>query len=204
LKSKKTDRRSKRTQQLVGDAFITLLLEKRYEDITIQDILERANIGRSTFYEHYWDKEDLLTSQIEQMLEHLSQQVDTSQQDISFLIPSLALFQHVQDYYRLYQALLQGRGMEIVTQALQEQLQARIETLLQGEDKKRDTATLIAAVACYIAGAFISLLRWWIQTEMTWSPERIDALFREIAQSGLGKTEQGTSFPLRPGIRALI
>jgi AcrR family transcriptional regulator len=95
MKTQKTDRRSLRTRRLLGEALIALLLEKRYEDITVQDILERANIGRSTFYEHYWDKEDLLTSEIERVIDVLDQRLATPSQHAADLIPSLALFQHV-------------------------------------------------------------------------------------------------------------
>ncbi len=48
---------------------IELLREKRYDAITVQDLLDRAGIGRSTFYTHYFDKEDVLASVSEQMLE---------------------------------------------------------------------------------------------------------------------------------------
>jgi AcrR family transcriptional regulator len=69
VKQHKQDRRSQRTYHLVTTALLALLAEKRYEAITVQDILERANIGRSTFYTHYYDKEDVLQSIAEQMLE---------------------------------------------------------------------------------------------------------------------------------------
>jgi AcrR family transcriptional regulator len=62
VKQHKQDRRSQRTYHLVTTALLALLAEKRYEAITVQDILERANIGRSTFYSHYYDKEDVLQS----------------------------------------------------------------------------------------------------------------------------------------------
>src|SRR5215469_232412 len=68
------DRRSQRTRRLVISAIMELIAEKSYDAITVQDLLDRANIGRSTFYSHYFDKEDVLTALAEQMLEMLSQQ----------------------------------------------------------------------------------------------------------------------------------
>ena len=62
MKEDKQDRRSQRTRHLVNSAMLELLFEKHYDTITVQDILDRANIGRSTFYAHYFDKEDVLTS----------------------------------------------------------------------------------------------------------------------------------------------
>src|SRR5690348_6733672 len=71
MKTEKQDRRSERTRRLLGEALISLMLERRYADLTVQDILDRANIGRSTFYAHYWDKDDLLASTMEQMIRML-------------------------------------------------------------------------------------------------------------------------------------
>ena len=60
MEHQKQDRRARRTRQLLRDAFVALLKEKRYEDVSVQDIIERADVARSTFYVHYVDKEDLL------------------------------------------------------------------------------------------------------------------------------------------------
>ncbi len=73
MKQHKQDRRSQRTYHLVSRAMMELLSETPYDAITVQDILERANIGRSTFYAHYYDKEDVLASITEQMLDLFSQ-----------------------------------------------------------------------------------------------------------------------------------
>src|SRR5262252_7657343 len=75
LKQHKQDRRSLRTYQLVSTAMMELLFERNYDAITVQDILDRANIGRSTFYAHYYDKEDVLASIADEQLELLSQQL---------------------------------------------------------------------------------------------------------------------------------
>lgn len=192
MKEKKTDRRSLRTQRLLGQALVALLLEKkRYDDITIQDILERADIGRSTFYEHFWDKEDLMCSQIEGVIDHLDQHIEHSEhteiagQHRTDLLPSLALFQHVYEQHRLYQALLRGQGIEIVTHAFQKHLRIRIETRIRAVKGKEIADDQLAAVSAYIAGAFMTLLQWWLETEMAWPPERIDTLFRDLVLPGI-------------------
>jgi AcrR family transcriptional regulator len=194
MKTQKTDRRSIRTQRLLGEALIALLLEKRYDDITVQDILDRANIGRSTFYEHYWDKEDLLTSEIERVIDLLDQHIATPSQHPAVFLPSLALFQHVREQQRLYRALLRGqgiqallrvKGIQMVTQAFQDLLRTRVETRLRGEGEKEGSDELLAAVASYVVGAFMALMQWWLETEMAWSPERMDALFRDLVLPGV-------------------
>jgi AcrR family transcriptional regulator len=194
MKTQKTDRRSMRTQRLLGEALIALLLEKRYDDITVQDILDRANIGRSTFYEHYWDKEDLLTSEIERVIDLLDQQIATPSQHPAIFLPSLALFQHVREQQRLYRALLRGqgiqallqvKGIQMVTQAFQDLLRTRVETRLRGEGEKEGSDELLAAVASYVVGAFMTLMQWWLEMEMAWSPERMDALFLDLVLPGV-------------------
>src|SRR5512140_1252602 len=94
MKQDKQDRRSQRTRQLVNSAMMQLLSEKGYEAITVQDILERAGIGRSTFYSHYFDKEDVHASMMEQMLADMTQQLPEKYTGQG-LIPSLELFRHI-------------------------------------------------------------------------------------------------------------
>src|SRR5580765_1920865 len=72
MRNIKADRRSERTRQLLSAALIELMLEQRYDEITVQNIIDRANIGRSTFYAHYLDKEDLLVSGFTRVLDILS------------------------------------------------------------------------------------------------------------------------------------
>ena len=58
----KLDRRTARTRNLLGDALIELIQEKPFDSVTVQDVLDRAGVGRSTFYVHYKDKDDLFFS----------------------------------------------------------------------------------------------------------------------------------------------
>src|SRR5258708_13057695 len=84
---------------------LDLLREKRYEQITVGDLLERANIGRSTFYSHYFDKEDVLADLVKQQSAIISQRF--SQRDAGqHLLPSLQFFEHFQDHYALLHILL--------------------------------------------------------------------------------------------------
>src|SRR5437660_10085913 len=69
-----TDRRVQRTRQLLQDALISMMIEKGYEATTVQDIIDRANVGRATFYAHFADKETLLASRIEDLRAMLTQQ----------------------------------------------------------------------------------------------------------------------------------
>src|SRR4026207_1338777 len=112
MRNTKDDRRAQRARRLASRALIRLMLEKRYNDITVQDIIDRANIGRSTFYAHYLDKEDLLTSGFTRVLDTLSPEHEQPGAEEYQALPSLArFFQHVQDHHRLYKALVHGGGI---------------------------------------------------------------------------------------------
>ena len=125
----------------------------------------------------------------------LDQRLSTSPANTADLIPSLALFQHVQEQQRLFQAFLRGQGIRqtlnrgqgfrAVTQAFQDLLRRRMEQRLREESKRGESDELLAAVASYLAGAFMTLMQWWLETELAWSPERMDALFRDLVLPGV-------------------
>ena len=191
MKQQKQDRRSQRTYHLVNAALMQLLLEKGYESITVQDILDRANIGRSTFYAHYFDKADVLESIAQQMLADFSQQVKPAEAKRG-IVPSLALFRHVRQQHRLFQVLLRGQGEEVLWKAGQAILSKTIEetltTLCVGKQTPR---VPLPVVAQYLAGAFLNLLKWWLEAEMPYPPEQMDAMFQQLALPGVWATVEG-------------
>ena len=130
MKQQKTDRRSQRTYRLVSSAFAELVVEKPYDEILVQDILDRANIGRTTFYAHYFDKEDVLGSIVEQELELLTRQFAhaVARQRV---LPSLELFEHVyHSKNQSFRALMRSRAGEFLWEALQAALCRAIEPAL--------------------------------------------------------------------------
>ncbi len=181
--TKKTDRRMVRTQTQLRQALHELILEKPYERISVQDILDRANIGRSTFYAHFQDKDDLL-------LNSLPEKILNFEENSQVLVPSLVpIFTHAQENYRLLRALMGSEGIALTfkvgqKQALHDWL-THI-TRLQGEGMALDLPPLV--VAHYLTGAFATLLRWWLDEKMPYTPEEMDVMFRRLAMQGLGDT----------------
>lgn len=183
MKTEKHDRRSERTRRLLGEALTSLMLERRYVDLTVQDILDRANIGRSTFYAHFWDKEDLLTSQIEGMFQALIRQMQETPVARDALFPSLGLLRHVQDYYRLYLAQVRGGGMDPVLHTFHLRLCAYAEERLRVWGALPDVSVTMTAQA--VVGAFLALLQWWLEHEMPLSPEALDAWYQQLVMPGV-------------------
>ncbi len=123
----KADRRSRRSQQLLHAALIELMLERRYDDITVQEIIDRANVGRSTFYAHYLDKDDLLVSGFTGVLDALRRHMEQAMASDPHASPSLVFFHHVQSHQQLYKALVRGGGIELLYKKGHERLRQNIE-----------------------------------------------------------------------------
>jgi AcrR family transcriptional regulator len=186
VKQQKADRRSQRTYRLVSSAFAELLVEKPYEEILVQDILDRANIGRTTFYAHYFDKEDVFNSMIAEQLEMFTHQIAhaTARQRV---MPSLELFEHI--YHSPHQhlrALMRGRAGEPLWEALQTALCRAIEPALSTLCAERRSPSIpLPVVSEYLAGAFLTLLKWWVAADMPYPPEQMESIFQQLALPGV-------------------
>jgi AcrR family transcriptional regulator len=186
VKQQKADRRSQRTYRLVSSAFAELLVEKPYEEILVQDILDRADIGRTTFYAHYFDKEDVLGSIVEQELELLTSQISHAAAK-QRVVPSLELFEHAyHSENQQFRALMRSRAGEFLWEALQAALCRAIESALSTLcAEKRSPPIPLPVVSQYLAGAFLTLLKWWVAADMPYSPERMESIFQQLALPGV-------------------
>lgn len=114
MNNREQDRRTSKTLQAIHESLLSLMLEKPYDKITIQNIIDRANVGRSTFYSHFATKDELLISSIEQMLEMLNKHIvnhSAESGDKSRLIPVDELFDHIKENSRLMRALIRARSV---------------------------------------------------------------------------------------------
>lgn len=180
----KKDRRSQRTRHALSVAFVQLLKEKGYDALTVRDLIERANIGRSTFYAHYRDKDDLFVHELDRVIEALSNGIPD--QDEMPFFPSLGLFRHVGEEYELYKALVWTPGIDLLIKHLQTSLSRRIEQGLQKNPTDIEIPPPI--LANFIAGSFLTLLKWWLENKMIYSPEQMDEMFKRLAIAGIETT----------------
>ncbi|HYP42109.1 MAG TPA: TetR/AcrR family transcriptional regulator [Chloroflexia bacterium] len=180
--AKRDDRRSRRTRRMLGDALVEMMVEKRYDTITVQEIIDRANVGRSTFYAHYLDKEDLLQSQTAEVVASLGRLMD---QGIGSnrIIPSLEFLRHVREFYPHIRALVRGRAIEMVLKTMQTQLSLHVEARLARYMPPNLSPTVpLPIIAQYVAGVLLTLLQWWLEREMPESPEQIDEYFLQLVR----------------------
>ena len=182
----KEDRRSKRSRQLLGNALVELMLEKSFDDITVQDILDRADIGRSTFYAHYTDKENLLMSEIERVIYQLDAYTRAMGDQTHLLLPSLELFRHLREQRRLLQAFVWGHASEILTRGFQARVSKIVEAnllVLMGDTVKLSAP--LPLIADFVTATFMTLLRWWLEDEMRSTPEQMDEMFQKLVMPGI-------------------
>jgi len=181
MKTSKNDRRSQRTRQLLAGALVELMLEKRYDAITVQDILDRANVGRSTFYLHYTDKEDLLISEIARLIHGLEVYSAEIGHPQSGLLPSLEFFRHVQQQRRLMQAFMSERGAERLIRDFQTQMSQIVEQNLRNlTDGEAAFSVPFSIVGNFVASTLLMLIRWWFDHNLRQSPEEMDEIFQKL------------------------
>lgn len=189
--AQKEDRRVKRTKKLLRDALVELILEKGYGAITVQDILDQADVGRSTFYAHFGSKDDLLVGDAPYF--HIMFEEDQSAEGVIDPIPSfLAMFEHVAEQRQLFRALVGGEGVNLVQQAVQTHLCTTFVAhfdLLAQHDQSLSLPSPV--VAHYLTGGLMSLLIWWLDEEMPYSPDEINVMFMQMAR---GTAVSNTTF----------
>ena len=187
--SRNVDRRIQRSRQFLRDALITLILEKGYDKITVQNIVDQANLGRSTFYAHYLDKDDLMESSVERMMEefgpHFSPSNEGDAQDV--MIPSLALFRHTQQQHQLYKAMLGGRAIEIFVKAIRDGLMAHARAHFEQRERAgKRLGVPMEILTTHLAGSLLTLLTWWLDNEMPYPPEEMNEMFQQLTMHGMG------------------
>ena len=127
MKARAVDRRVQRTQQLLRAALMSLIQEKGFESLSVQDIIDRANVGRATFYAHFDGKEDLLASGIEGLRASLRERqrqalaAATGADDRLFAF-SHELFVHANEHRTIFRAMIGKRSGAVIQQLLQKML----------------------------------------------------------------------------------
>jgi len=181
------DRRVRRTQELLHRALISLALEKNYDSITIQEILDRADIGRSTFYAHFKGKDELLIPGIHELRDTLGSAIQSEQSPSkhheAIVDFSLAMFQHASEYREVYHALLNTQGWPIFRQRLEEMVDEIIRRECKAEIqrvKEADSDVPVDLFVSYVTAAYFSVLTWWLGRRSRLTPLPINEIFRSL------------------------
>jgi AcrR family transcriptional regulator len=184
LTDESTDRRIQRTRALLHEALGSLIREKEYDRISVAEILERAKVSRSTFYVHFRDKDDLLTSSMRALLLGVlsmggKAHGDIAEKTASFSLPLLT---HIHQHRRSAKARLGDRGRAILHDHLRRVLSEWIvETMEKDLERQRSGRSRIAPelLARHIASTFVLVLHWWMDQGVG-SPAEADKLFQAL------------------------
>ncbi|WP_420641010.1 TetR/AcrR family transcriptional regulator [Candidatus Leptofilum sp.] len=176
---------------MIIDALRELALEKDYKEITVSDIVKRADIGRATFYAHFEDKNDLgrflfnqLLMQIEQEIQTILNESESEDKDYQKLVPSLAVFRIAQDKHRWFKmnATNPEIGLKMLVPPLIKRVEKRLNTLslTVGKDNLPQQIS-----ANFLVSGLIALLTDWVVADMPTSPEAMDAAYQKLARPTL-------------------
>mgnify|MGYP002716341310 FL=1 len=183
------DRRVRKTQTAIKDALITLLEKKRFEEITIQEISNLADVNRSTFYTHFIDKYDLLDNMENEKIDEIRSFLESSKNDdelkisesqlretMDFVINSIG--EHL-DFYKLMFNLGKESNLH---EKLYELLTGHLNHVVNDNDKIGDIP--FPYFMSYVSGAGLSLIRHWVEDENRISKEELIQHFYEIVNNG--------------------
>ena len=188
--TKKTDRRVERTRKLIQEALVSLILEKRYDKITVQEIIDRANVGRSTFYAHFQDKEDLLASNFANYTAQWDTNPDetghAANEESPHVLHSLEFFLHANEAYEFHQAMFDGGGAEVMIETGRRHMMTGIQNhLLEMLNEDEELDIPLPVITNFLAGGLLSVMVWWLKEKRPYSPEAINEMFQQLAMSGV-------------------
>jgi len=210
----KMDRRVQRTLQSLRTALLELIKEKNYDEISIEEITEHANVGRATFYLHYKDKEDLLMEEFSAIMNERAQVLseipfavwlqvsEAGSQKNKPLQPLLMVFEHIHEHSELYYLLLKSanssRLIERIRIVSTEAIVKFMETKMQTDPIPPLFEIPIEFLAAFFSGALVSVVSWWIREDMRHSPEEVSNMFRSLIFRGAAEalglpTDQSSS-----------
>lgn len=191
MAGRREDRRVRKTRSALKQALLELLTKRGYDSITVADITERADVGRSTFYSHYDSKEALLFSGFESWLVSLAtagtaERGGAGADGFRFSLP---LLRHIGTQQRLFQALIAGgsrgrvrrRIIAMVAEAVRRELEGR-------EENRRASREELDARAHTVAWAFLGAVSWWMESGRGWSAEQVDGMFQQATGRRAGRT----------------
>ena len=181
------DRRQKKTRAAIFEAFSLLLSQKPYSQITIQAIIDKANVGRSTFYSHFRTKEDLLNVMCTELFDHImdgalnhdfpsDRHMDPGVPDPVFC----HILQHIQaDSYHVRE-LLTSESSGIFLKYFKHSFDQIVETFLLSAPDRKNKNLPDEFLLNHISSSFVGMVQWWIRQRMKQTPEELDSYFRSV------------------------
>ena len=185
--SRKPSRQAQRTRRLLQEALISLVQEREFNTLRIQDITDRADLGRATFYMHYSDKEDLLGAIVDQSYEEIQKRLETLEDPKGFIGLKWAL-EYASEQPELFRVVLQQqRAIDRIRSFIVGQITEELNRINHAADLPSGANT--KATAHIISGAILGTFYWWIDHQGELSPEEVKNLFNQILLEGIPQSK---------------
>ena len=180
----KMDRRQKKTREAIFRAFTELLSKKHYDRITVGEIIEKADVGRATFYAHFETKDFLLKELCKELFCHIFDADEGGAEKHRHIFdceapPSviLHLLRHLQANDNTVLALLSCENNELFLRYFKENLSELIKKKIEVFESKRAKEVPENYWIAHIASTFVETVRWWLDNGRRESPEELSAYF---------------------------
>ncbi|NMB90828.1 MAG: TetR/AcrR family transcriptional regulator [Chloroflexi bacterium] len=195
---RKIDRRVSRTRRALKEALLALVDQKGYSAVTIEDITEQADLGRTTFYLHYRDKEDLLMESISELVDDFIREL-ANIPIVQFLQPDegsvswtggpfLMAFQHAARNETLYRVILRGEGTYTAARRLREIITQAVEDFLNIKKERNELDVQFKipreVFLNYLATSILGILTWWLEQEQPYGPEEMARMYQKLFFKG--------------------
>jgi len=178
------DRRARRTRRNLQDALMLLIVEKGFERITVQEILNRADVGRSTFYSHFRHKEALLAAGFHDLRDQLRREIDNLASPPAIFDPirlAEVLFEHAYHNCRVFRALGGRQSGPVVYHELHRVVGDVLREHLRPPVTAGEPGVPYPIAAEFYTGAILALLTWWIDHGFPGGPGALIETFRRLA-----------------------
>jgi len=186
----KTDRRVGRTRELLQNSLIELISEREYDTITIQDIVDRANVGRTTFYLHYNSKDELFISCHKAIVSkfHIGPLHPLSREELlSPEAPSgiASAYRHLEEARPLLYSIFQGKDSLLILRRIRDWNAQEIEANLRAAFAEEDSTVPFDVLANYLAGAQIALVQWWLEKRQPHTLQNLAQMFHRLQRAAI-------------------
>ena len=184
------NRRSQRTREDLQKTLIELMSEKAYDAITIQDIADRAKIGRTTFYLHFNTKDELFLRCHEAMARQFSIGPLHPLSREEMLSPEAphgltSAYQHLEEARGMLYAIFQGKDSLLIMRRIRDWNAQAIETNLRAAFAETESIIPLDVLANYLAGAQIALLHWWLEKRQPHTLENLAQTFHRLQRAAI-------------------
>lgn len=185
--ARRLDRRVQRTRKMLRESLMSLILEETYDEISIQDITNKANLGRATFYLHFKDKDELLLEVMDQLMEDILEQVpqlSEAQWQLEDTKAIIKLFDFAAEHYDLYRIMIISSGGITAARQLRESIASRIKGSIQAEIDQLGAEPLLPAafIANHFTGSLLATIYWWLDHDLPYTSEEMAVMFQKVNQ----------------------